>query len=557
MSDKVDRPVADLGPDARRIIEHLERHIPRRRFLQSMALTGAAMAGGSALVRASARTSDGHRSGIGSAEATGSVIYGDLYPSLPMGGSMIYGVPNQVANTLNPLSSVAFAVFFATDPMNDWLEHYDTTGTLVPSLAQSMDFPSENEIRYVLHDGIFFHNGRQMTAQDIADVIAYVKDEANASPVKANFDPVEVSVVDDQTVILRSDPPIASIRSHLTRLPIIPVEEAATLADNPVGAGPFRFAGWERDQYVDFERFDDYWNPEAPRLDTMRSLQIPDDVSGNQTLLAGQMDANLYVSPTEFSQFESRPEFGSLVEHWGWSYVLYNHARSPYDQPQVRQAIRLAMDRSLATQAPYGGLGLPQFFPGIRPESPFYPADLEYAKDVEAAKTLLAEAGLASGFSDTLLTINFPVFQSLSTIVQALLREIGINVELEVVDLATYIDRVIANKDYSIATLGDGNDPEPAFVLDRYFMSNGGSNWTNYANPEVDELLVAANSTFDEAERQRLYHRVYEIVAIEDSVLVPLSTEPFPSVFKSEINGELWIPTPNERVHFPIAARRS
>jgi len=470
---------------------------------------------------------------------------------------MVFGVPNQVANTLNPLSSVAFAVFFATDPINDWLEHYDHTGTLVPSLAQSVDFPSENEIRYVLHEGITFHNGRKMTAQDIADVIAFVKDEANASPVKANFDPVEVTVVDARTVILRSDPPIASIRSHLTRLPIVPVEAAATLADAPVGAGPFRFVDWERDQHIDYERFDGYWNPEAPRLDTMRSLQIPDDVSGNQTILAGQMDANLYVSPTEFSQFQTRPEFGSLVQHWGWSYVLYNHARAPYDQPQVRQAIRLAMDRAIATQAPYGGLGLPQFFPGIRPESPFYPADLEYAKDVETAKSLLAEAGHAAGFSDTLLTINFPVFQSLSTIVQALLREIGISVELEVVDLATYIDRVIVNKDYSIATLGDGNDPEPAFVLDRYFASEGGSNWTNYSNPEVDELLVAANSTFDEAERQRLYHRVYEIVAIEDSVLVPLSTEPFPSAFKTEINGDLWIPTPNERVHFPIAARSS
>jgi peptide/nickel transport system substrate-binding protein len=551
------------SPEVVGLVQYLSSRISRREMLAGLGATALGATSLIALLEActSSSTSTATPSGAGGAASPyvdngPSTIYSAVSGSLKKAGTMTYAVPNQVANTMDATKSTAYAVYFATDPIHDWLEHYDQTGVLVPSLAERMDVISNTQIKYTLHDGIKFHNGRAVKAQDVADVIEHLKDPKNGSPIGANLAPITVKVIDDKTLTLNLAPALASVRSLMTRVPIVPLELASQFGSKPVGCGPFRFKEWKQDQYVDVERNPDYWNPQAPRLDSIRALQIPDDVTGTAAYRAGQMDANLLTTFSEYNGLKSQSGNSGVVNQWGWSYIFTNVQKAPYDNPKVRQAIQMCIDRKVASQAEFSGLGFPQYFAGTLPDNPFYPKDLERPKDVQGAKALLSQAGHPSGFSDTLVVLNFPYYQRLAVAVQAMLAQIGINVSLDTIDLATFIDRILVKKNYNIAIIGDGNDPEPGFVLDRYFRSTGGSNWMNYSNPAVDQLLDSAESTFDQAKRTSLYHQVFKTVCIDDVPLTTISSEPFPAVFKTSLNGELWIPTPNERVHYQIAARR-
>src|SRR5207253_1650400 len=155
-------------------------------------------------------------------------------------------------------------------------------------------------------------------------------------------------------------------------------------------------------------------NPKAPRLDTLRVAFFPDTTSGSAAFLAGQMDYNHEIPRPQIPDYKTREakgEFKTIVTERGWVYFAFNHQVKPYDNVKVRQAIRLCLDRVAMAGAPYNGIARPLWFAGIPPENPYYPKDLEYPRDVEMAKTLMKDAGMAGGFSDTMLTLNFDYYQ--------------------------------------------------------------------------------------------------------------------------------------------------
>jgi peptide/nickel transport system substrate-binding protein len=497
--------------------------------------------------------------GIGSTvSGPNGTIYGDLYATLPKGTSAVIGLPGQVPKTLDPLKTPAFATFHSTDPAHDWLEHFDTTQRLVPSLATSVTIVDDTTLKYVLHDNIKFHNGRAVTSDDVKALFEWIQDPKNGSGVASRIEGVTVQPQDPKTFLLKLAAPNAGLRSNLTRVPIVPLEAADKQSTAPVGCGPYTFKEYVQDSHVDWVKNPNYWNPSAPLMDSVRVAFFPDTTSGSAAFLAGQLDYDHEIPRAQLSDFQSRQAQGqltSIVTERGWVYIAFNHAIKPYDNPKVRNAIRLAVDRTAMAGAPYNGTARPLWFAGITPENPYYPKDLEYQRDVEMAKTLMKDAGLASGFSDTMLTLNFDYYQGVNQIAQQNLAEIGITLDLEVVDLATIIDRTFTKKDYHITSLGDSLDPEPSAQIDPYFSTKGGNNYFNYSNTQADTLMAQATSTFDDTKRRDTYHQLFELLFITDAAAVPVTTEPYLIAYSPKFNGEQFARSPNSRLNYPIAVK--
>jgi peptide/nickel transport system substrate-binding protein len=485
------------------------------------------------------------------------VIYGDLYADLPYGGSLEMG-QTQLADTLNILVNTLGAISWQADPAHDFLERYDHRGDLVPSLAESMEVVDDITLRYVLREARF-HNGRAVMSEDVRETISWVQDPDNGSARATAFEGVTVEVEDERTVILKLPQPDAGFRHHLPRLPIIPIEEVDSQAEKPIGCGPFIFREWVRDSHVEYERNEEYWNPAAPRLDTLRIRTLSDTQAAASSFLAGDLDFVEGIPVGLGEDFRARADSGEFkVDTFfpGWVFVAFQNERDPFANPLVKRAMSLAVDRAAVAQAFGGSLGSQPISTGpLAPSHPWFPADLEMARDTDGAQQLLRDAGFPNGFSDVVLRAEeYAGTPDAAVVLQANWADVGIDVEIEVTDSATYVERREAGN-FDMYLSGWFVTPEPAFVLDGMFTTGASSNYWKYSNRELDQLLAEAKTILDDDDRRSdLYHRAMEIAFLEDPGMIALCTEANLFAYRNSTNGDQYRPDPGPLFHYPIAA---
>ena len=167
----------------------------------------------------------------------------------------------------------------------------------------------------------------------------------------------------------------------------------------------------------------------------------------------------------------------------------------------------------------------------------------------------MAEAGYPNGFEDTVLIPKTPFEEPYGVVLQSQLQEIGIRLQINVLEPATLVKRTLTDKDYTITMLGDSSLPDPAFLLDRYLMSAGGSNLFNYKNPKMDELLVQAGSINDEAKRKDLYKQAMKLM-IDDAAWTIVMQIVLADAWRDPLHyDDFWSPTAN-RYHWGLLAMK-
>ncbi len=454
--------------------------------------------------------------------------------------------------------SSATLVFVASDPMNDWLVRYDQKLQLQPSLASRYEMVDEKTLRFRLRDNLKFHNGRAITSEDVKKTIERIQDPKTASPYRVQLDPVgEVETPDAKTAVFKLKRVYPALLPTLTRIAILPMEAVPDMRTKPVGAGPFRFKEWRTDSYLEYERFDGYWDPSQPRLDGMRWTFLPDYNASKNALLAKELDLMLRLTAVDVKPFQGMAGQGVRVKAFdfpGPAYLATNHAKKPYDNVKVRQAIQLALDKQGFSDAAYLGLAKPSHIP-IPRETYYYFDDYAYKRDLGKAKQLLAEAGYPNGFEDTVLIPKTPFEEPYGVVLQSQLQEIGIRLQINVLEPATLVKRTLTDKDYTITMLGDSSLPDPAFLLDRYLLSSGGSNLFNYKNPKMDELLIQAGSINDEAKRKDLYKQAMKLM-IDDAAWTIVMQIVLADAWREPLHyDDFWSPTAN-RYHWGILAMK-
>jgi peptide/nickel transport system substrate-binding protein len=284
---------------------------------------------------------------------------------------------------------------------------------------------------------------------------------------------------------------------------------------SPIGTGPFEIESWTPGGDVVLKRFEDYHDPNYPKLDELIFQGIEDRVVRLEKLRNGEIDWTLALDMKDIPQLRDDPNLQVLEAiGWNWDFILFNLKLEgrPWQDQRVRQAISYAVDREAIVQGVYYGNAnpeddpLPSGFLGGDPDQQFYPN----TADLETAMALMEDAGYAEGFTMPCLTSRKP---DVTEVVADQLRKIGITLEIELVDSATQRSRYSA-EDYETqvhAVVLASPDPDSAMYW--WYHSSGGGH--TYSNPEVDEKLDAARASSDPEERKTLYREIVEIVSEE------------------------------------------
>jgi peptide/nickel transport system substrate-binding protein len=409
---------------------------------------------------------------------------------------------------------------------------YDTlvvqteTLELEPGLAESWEQIDDLTWEFSIRQGVMFHDGSELTASDVAWTLDRLRDPETAAPAAFLVGFIDqIEVVDDHTVRITTENPFVPMLAHLAHTATsILSEEAVTAAGEDygttvvVGTGPFRFVNWETASQIVLERNDDWWGGEVlPERVVFRP--ITEGTVRSIELETGGIDIAYNLEPRDVHRMRDQPRIVlHEIETLSTNYVGFNAQKAPFDDVRVRQAINYALDAEIIVDVILEGQGIAATSP-ISPQVFGAHPDLEpYGYDPERARELLAEAGHGDGFSTTLWTNDNPIRIQIAEIAQAQLGEVGIDVDVQVLEWSTYLADTAAGL-HDMFILGwvtvtaDADYGLYALFHSSQFGSPG--NRSFWAHDRVDELLDLGRATADPDERVAIYHEAQEIIAEE------------------------------------------
>ncbi|MFC0470343.1 glutathione ABC transporter substrate-binding protein [Halalkalibacter kiskunsagensis] len=482
---------------------------------------------------------EGEDVGEGTEEATEAAAGGDL---------IIATLSDAVA--LDPHGSNDVPSGNVSTNIYETLVYYDENMELQEGLAESWEQVDELTLKFTLKEGIKFHDDSDFNAEVVKANIERITDPDIASQRAFLFnDIVEIEVLGDYEIQFKTSEPKASLIYNFAHSGGGMISSEAITADyeamengenpgsiineSPVGTGFFMFDSWDPGTQVKLVKNPDYWGDENAKLDSVTFKVVPEDLTRVAELETGAVHITEPLSPSDYSRVEGTDGMHVVEsDSLSLSYIGFNTEKEPFNDPKVRQAISMAIDKEAVVEGVFNGVGVPAKGP-LAPEVVGYDADvpsLEY--DVEKAKELLAEAGYADGFSTTISTNDSRERMDLAEYTQAVLAEIGIDVSIDVVEWGAYLDKT-ANGQHDMFILGWSSATGDAdYALAPLFHSdNVGApgNRTFYKNDEVDALLESAEKEVDQDRRLELYKEVQELL-VEEAPMIYIH-------HKIELNG--------------------
>ena len=436
-------------------------------------------------------------------------------------GSLTIGKAQEAVG-LDPALVTAAASFDVIAPVYDTLVRFDPTYQPQPALAEGWETPDDTTFLFRLRPGVTFHNGRALVADDVKFSFDRIINPETASPWASQFEPVQaVEVVDPQTVRIVLKRPFGPLLSTLAAAyaAIVPQEEVAKtggLQQTMVGTGPFALREYQPDTRTVLAANPAYWESGLPRLAEVTFRVLPDEAARLAAVRTGEVGLTPLADPASV-QLAGESEGVQVVTYETTDYYLLglNCRRAPFDNPQVRRALSLAVDRPALLNAAFLGQGSPTgpVVPtlgdwGLPPDQlPLY------GPDRDQARSLLAEAGFADGLPLTILASPlYPEFVNAALVLQQQLAEVGVTVTLDQVEWGTFIERWRA-RDFEtfVSFNGSGNDPDRA--LFPAFRTDGSVNAFQFSDPEVDRLLDEGRATLDPARRHEIYNEAQTRIA--------------------------------------------
>jgi len=415
----------------------------------------------------------------------------------------------------------------------------DRDGKIQPQLAKSWEI-SEDGLTYTfkLQSGVIFHDGEAFDASVAKFAIDRALGENSVNPQKRYFETIEsVETPDAETLVLKLSKPTGSLLYWLAwpSSSMVATQSADNNKTAPVGTGPFKFVNWAKGDKVELERNDDYWDADnAAKLERAVFRFISEPQAQAAALRAGDVNAfPEFAAPELMNGFEGDDRLVTVIGNTEMKVVAgMNNARKPFDDKRVRQALMIALDRSMIVEGAWSGFGTP-IGSHYTPNDPGY-IDLNsvYSYDPEKAKALLEEAGYGGGLTFTIKAPQMAYAQRTAQIMQAMYAQIGVTMNIETTEFpAKWVSDVFKAADYDMTIVAHAEPMDiDIYARDPYYF--------NYKNPAFDAILGEVQQTTNPSEQAVLYGEAQHILA-EDVPALYLFVMPKLGVWDKKLKG-LW-----------------
>jgi peptide/nickel transport system substrate-binding protein len=468
------------------------------------------------------------------------------------GGTFTYAEAGDF-NNFNPwnFSAVNFEMY---DQVFSRLLWKDGTGKANPDLAESWQLAPDNlSITLKLRNGLKWHDGKAVTAQDFLDCFGYLTDPALAADpsvmkIKGIMGPVkEATAPDPMTLKLGFTAPVPYITDILDYWFLIRIADKSDpqfVNKIPVGTGPFAMAEWTPQQFARFTKFNDYWSKDQPSLDEFVFKRLSQAETLLPNLKSGALDGVLLTSFSDVAQLQADSSYTLDVNDNAGSIfnMMVNTTKPPLDKKEVRQALSYSLNRVDLVKTAFFGVAKPITSTFYSPASLGYRDDLVMAHtfDLDKARKLLDGAGVQSLDISFVITPAWPQMKLWGLVWQQDLAKINVNLKLNEVENAKFYE-IGAAKDFEgndlVGWLNGRTTRDPAI-----FWSTQGNYRANQLNPrglvndDLERLVAAGAIETDADKRKTIYQQLNEL-AVDQSHIIAVATNPRIFAYKKAIQG--------------------
>ncbi|HXX39874.1 MAG TPA: ABC transporter substrate-binding protein [bacterium] len=446
------------------------------------------------------------------------------------GGTLVFGLSLEPPS-LDPQVDSGTAALTVKLQLYRGLVAFYNGGKIVPELAESWKQESPTSWVFNLRRGTKFSNGDPVTTDDVVYSFQRILDPKTGARFRTQLSAIDkVEAVGPSTVRFTLKQPVATFLELLALPEQAIVDQKFTqthdLKTDVMGAGPFKMVEWQKGVSLTVERVPGFYKEGLPKLDRIKFVFLPDDTARVTALRAGDVDLIEFVPWKDMQSLSADPNFWYQGTMGLFMYLQINVAHKPFDDPRVRQALGYAINRQAILDAAFSGRG--GLIYGMATPSAswaYIPADAKYFRyDPDKARALLRQAGVPDGLKvNVLSTSTYMMHEQTAVVVQAELKKVGLDVELNLPDWPTRLEQGLkGNYDLAVAgNPGDFNDPD--FYYDFYHTGPIRSTASpNFSDGQIDRLLEEARQAPDLSKRKQLYAQ-FETRALELSPLIFLT----------------------------------
>lgn len=444
------------------------------------------------------------------------------------GGALRISV-NITPGVLNPMLVRAAAEYMLAEMLYSGLTSLGTDMTAQPDLATEWSSNEDaSEWRFVLREGVTFSNGQALTSADVVASFNKLLDPETGAPGRRNLGPIASVTADgDHVVIIKTVTPFADLPVALTypTAKVVPADIIAndfdSLAQVPVGSGPFLLADFRADEVAILHRNPDYFIPGLPYLDKIEVKTFPDAAGSSAALLAGEVDMMHDVQPTDFARIGAAAGVTAMRTPSGrFLDVVMDTTVPPFNDIRVRQALSYSVDREAMVELVAEGYGTAGNDSPINGAYRYFADAPLKAYDPAKAKALLAEAGYPDGLELELVASVKPGYRStMAVVMREMAKPAGFDIKVKTMDHSTYLDQVWKKGKFYIGFYN--MLPTEGMSFNLLFTSTASWNETRWNNTEFDAFVREADETVDTDVRTQLYADAQALMQAQVPAIIP------------------------------------
>ena len=437
------------------------------------------------------------------------------------GGTVVVGIQQDI-DGLDPHTVTAAGTREILFNIFEGLVKNAANGDLMCAVAEKYELSEDGLVyTFTLRQGVKFHNGDLVTAEDVKYSLERVSGLLDGTPLISTMKTITaVDIIDEKTVQVTVDSVNPELIYSFTAA-IIPNGSGEEENADPIGTGPFRFVSYTPQEGIVIAKNEDYWQTGLPYLDKVNFKIITSGDTALLELQAGTVQVYPYLADSQATVLKEKMSDSMQILAAPSSTVqalFLNNATEPLNDVKVRQAIMYALDKDSVNLFVAGG-DATVISSAMLPSLESYYVDLNSTygtgANLDKAKQLLTEAGYPNGF-DLVISVpsNYEVHMQTAEVIVEQLKAAGINATIDAIEWNSWLSDVYTDRNYAATVCALTGDSTPGYLLNR-FTTTSSKNFINFASEKYDEVYAKVVAATTMEERGTYYKELQKILVDE------------------------------------------